>query len=70
MLVWNALDETHATAARLRDCAQEIWQRGGLGGGLVHSVWGNFQPQMTNTILGDTPYLYRVLESLVSLINT
>lgn len=53
-LVWNAGSmEDVPAAARLEECAHEVWRRGGADA-LVHSVWANFQPAQTNTILGET----------------
>lgn len=41
--------QPHATP--LRHLASELWLRHG-GNGLLHSIWANFQPLRSNTILG------------------
>ncbi|KAK9814170.1 hypothetical protein WJX72_001591 [[Myrmecia] bisecta] len=54
VLVWNSLPTEQHRTSSLRKLANLLWQQGRLAGQapLLHSIWANFQPSMTNTILG------------------
>lgn len=55
VLVWNSAPGAPSTA-RLQRLGEALWQQAGPPGlrqpALLHSVWANFQPAQTNTILG------------------
>lgn len=53
-LVWNSRSENSQSAEKLHVLADFLWRNGGRRSKfyLIHSVWANFQPLATNTILG------------------
>ena len=68
VLVWNAAAGEVGDAAdeRLSALSDWLWQRQQHGeqqpGSLLHSIWANFQPAATNTILGEEWRLLRGAE--------
>ena len=54
VLVWNAAKpSTEALPANLVEFAAHLWRAGRAQEPcLIHSVWANFQPARTNTIMG------------------